>query len=378
MQINEERLAREFTTLCEIDSPSGREGRVAEYLKNVFRGLEPELLEEDDTAAATGADCGNLLVRFAGTLDLEPVFFNCHMDTVGPAEGVRVARQGRTFSSAGDTVLGADDKAGIAALIEVMRCCREQKIDHGPVEFLFTTSEETGLRGAKAFDPKRLRAKRGYALDTTGIDHVIVGAPAANRFTFEVHGIPAHAGLAPEQGISAIQLAARAIATLRLGRLDPESTANIGTIQGGSATNIIPALATVEGEVRSHSEAKLAAFTEEMVQAFKKAVEDFGDPSGQAKGRPRLACTIREDYPLMRVGLEEPVNRRVDLAARSLGREIRFQVAGGGSDANIFNSRGLSCVIVGTGMNKVHTTEETVELDDMVRCAELVGRILTG
>jgi len=177
MAIDHERLAAVFTTLCEIDSPSKREGRVAAYLTSVFTDMGAEV-HEDDSASITGSDCGNLFVRFPdGGLDKEPVFLNCHMDTVLPADGVRVKRQGDIFSSVGDTVLGSDDKAGIAALIEVMRTLQEKNIPYAPVEYVFTTCEEIGLLGVKALDPSSIKAKIGYALDSPGINRVIIGAP---------------------------------------------------------------------------------------------------------------------------------------------------------------------------------------------------------
>jgi len=377
-EINPERLADLFTTLCEIDSPSRKEGRMAAELTKIFSGMGATVLE-DDSAPRTGSECGNLLVRFPdGGLDLAPVFFNCHLDTVQPGIGVKVVRRGDTFASKGDTVLGADDKSGIAVLIEVMRTLQENRAAHGPVEFIFTTCEETGLQGAKAFDPGQLRAKMGYALDTTATNRVIIGAPAANRFVVEIAGVSAHAGLNPEQGVNAIQLASRAIAELHLGRLDEESTANIGLIAGGTATNIVPDLVKIHGEIRSHSDAKLFAHTEEFKETFYQVIDDWTDPSGRAAGKPAVSMTVTPEYPAMRLAMDAKVLARVRNAAAGLpGAALEFVVAGGGSDANIFTSRGLDCAIIGTGMTKVHTVEETIHLQDMCRCAELVLKILT-
>ncbi|MCF6289513.1 MAG: M20/M25/M40 family metallo-hydrolase [Desulfobacterales bacterium] len=373
MVINKERLADLFTTLCEIDSPSGKEGTLAAYLTTLFTEMGASVFE-DDSAPVTGSDCGNLLVRFVdGGLDLEPVFFNCHLDTVQPGEGVAVVREGDRFSSRGETVLGADDKSGIAVLIEVIRALRENKIPHGPVEFIFTTGEEIGLLGVKALDCSRLIAKMGYALDTTETNSVIIGAPAANRYTAEICGVSAHAGLNPEQGINAIQLAARAVAELHLGRIDRESTANVGLIKGGVATNIIPGKAVVMGEIRSHSEATLNALTEEVKETFYQVVDDWSGHCDKAAGKSGVAVTVVQEYPVMKLARDAPVIQR---AARA-GRDLAFRTAGGGSDANILTSKGYDCAIIGTGMTKVHTTDETIELADMIRCAGLVMGILT-
>ena len=377
MGINQERLASLFTTLCEIDSPSKQEGRVAAYLKSVFAEMGAAV-SEDDSAKQTGSDRGNLFVRFPdGGLDKEPVFFNCHMDTVLPAVGVKVKRKGEVFTSAGNTVLGSDDKAGIAALIEVMRTLQEKNIPYGPVEYIFTTCEEVGLMGAKILNPSSIKAKIGYALDSSGINRVVVGAPAANRITAKIKGVAAHAGLSPEKGISAIHLAARAIARLKLGRLDPESTANIGLIEGGTATNIIPESVVVHGEVRSHTLSKLEEHMQNIQDVFQDEVDNWRDPESIVDGKPSLDFKVIEDYPVMKLDKNSTVIKRVAKAATTLDAELDYVVAGGGSDANIFNSFGIQCAILSTGMEKVHSTQETIKLSDMTLTAELVMAILT-
>jgi len=376
MKINRERLASVFTTLCEIDSPSKQEGRVAVYLKALFTEMGAEVFE-DDSASRTGSDCGNLFIRFPESgLAKEPVFFNCHMDTVLPAIGVKVKRVGEVFTSAGDTVLGSDDKAGIAALIEVMRTLQEKNIPHGPVEYIFTTCEEVGLLGVKALDPSLIKAKIGYALDSSGINRVVIGAPAANRITAEVKGLASHAGLSPEKGISAIQLAARAIARLKLGRLDPESTANIGVIEGGTASNIIPESALVQGEVRSHNVKLLQEHTAHIRSTFEEEIATWSDPEGVVEGRPSLDFTAVDDFPILKLDRDSAVIKRVEAAAALIDRELHYVVAGGGSDANIFNGYGLQCAILSTGMDKVHSTRETIKLSDMALTADLIMAIL--
>jgi tripeptide aminopeptidase len=331
------------------------------------------------------------------------------MDTVEPGCGVKVLRNGNIFTSLGDTVLGSDDKSGIAALIELIQILRENKIDHGPIELLFTTCEEIGLLGAKALDRTQLSARYGYALDSTGIDRIITGAPAANKLKIEVHGIAAHAGLHPEQGISALCLTASAIADLRLGRLDEESTANFGLIHGGVATNIIPDHITIEGEVRSHSLQKLAAHTEEIKRTFQQVIECWPLPPSLAPSAlehpcpsplppslaptalghpcpsplspslaptPSVTINVQLEYPAMRLELSDPVLVRVKQAGINLGRNLEFQIAGGGSDANILNSFGLPTAIIATGMDKVHTTEECLDLKDLISLTELLFAIV--
>lgn len=373
--IHRERLARTFINLCEIDSPSRSERRVADYLKGLFEELGADAVMEDNSQEQTGADCGNLIVRFTGNVVKEPIFFACHMDTVEPGVGVKVLRSGDIFTSRGNTILGGDDKSGITAVIELIRVVKESNMDHGPIEILLTTCEEIGLLGAKHFDHRLLHAKSGYALDSSGIDKVIVGAPAANHLKIEVYGIAAHAGLNPEQGVSALCLAARAIADLRLGRLDEQSTANFGLIQGGVATNIVPDLITIEGEVRSHSPEKLDAYTREIESTFQNVVKGWSAQIDGAK-LPSVEVSVAKDYPVMRLDDEDQVIKRVKDAAKILDREIDFQVAGGGSDANIFNSYGLQTAIIATGMTKVHTVDESLDLNDLYSLAELLLAIV--
>lgn len=382
MNINSERLAQVFTAMCAIDSPSGEEARLARFLKDLFAVEFPEtVITEDDSAKATGSDSNNLVIHFSGDLHGEPIFFNCHLDTVEPARGVKVVRDGARFFSAGETILGGDDKAGIAILIEAIRALKQARLSHLPFDLVFTTCEEIGLRGAKALDISLLRAREGYALDSSGVDLLIVGAPAANHFHFTVTGAAAHAGLHPERGINAIQLAARCLADLPLGRLDEESTANIGRITGGKATNIIPDTALVEGEVRSHSPEKLAAFSQQIKEMVQATIDHWSPAPGAQLGpgvRPRLDFHLTQEYPAMHIDRNASVLQRVDRAAARLQREIRYERAGGGSDANIFNGKGLQTAIIGIGMDHVHSTEESIDLRDMERTAELVSALLTS
>lgn len=381
MNINPERLAQVFTAMCTIDSPSKEEARLARFLKDLFALEFPEaIILEDNSSGVTGSDSNNIVIHFPGDLPGEPIFFNCHLDTVEPARGVVVVRDGSRFSSAGDTVLGGDDKAGIAILIEAIRAIKEIQLAHLRFDLVFTTCEEVGLRGAKALDISLLRAKEGYALDSTGVDLLIIGAPAANHFHFTITGAAAHAGLHPERGINAIQLAARCLADLPLGRLDEESTANIGRITGGKATNIIPENALVEGEVRSHSMEKLADFSRQIKDTVQATIDNWTPTPGAQLGvgvHPRVDFQLTLEYPAMQIERTASVLQRVDKAAARLKREIRYERAGGGSDANIFNGKGLQTAIIGIGMDHVHSTDESIDLQDMVRTAELVASLLT-
>lgn len=370
--INRERLAKTFTTLCEISSPSRKEGNISAFLKTCFEKLGADEIIEDDSQNKTGAECGNLIIRFNGNSEKEGLFLSCHMDTVEPGNNVRVVRTGDIFTSKNDTILGGDDKTGIAGIIELIHVIKEHALKHGLIEIVLTTCEEVGLLGAKALDYKMLQAPYGYALDSTGINTVIVGAPAANKLRIEVHGTAAHAGLSPEKGVNAIQIAANAINRLKLGRIDHETTANIGLIEAGVATNIVPPLAVVRGEVRSHDMAKLSKHTEKIENAFTDAVKEYQPQSSEPVKPPSVTVEIEAEYPAMKLDEDSPVLQRLYRAEKATGKKLRYIIAGGGSDANIINNHGLPTAIIATGMNKVHTVDEQCDLNDLVSLTELL------
>ncbi len=378
VEINRERLAATFTELCQISSPSRREGAIAAYLKQAFTDLGADAIYEDDSAGRTGSESGNLIVRFNGSRpDLEGLFFSCHMDTVEPGIGVEVVRTGDIFTSKGDTILGGDDKTGIAAVLELMALLKENNTSHPTLEVVITTCEEIGLLGAKNLEYQKLQTKYGYALDSTGNNHVVIGAPAANKIKVEIKGMAAHAGLCPEAGINALALAAQALTMIRMGRLDEESTCNFGMIQGGVATNIIPELVVLRGEVRSHSREKLVRYTEEIFKTFQKIVADWQGNPATGDHRPSVAIDIVDDYPPLALAEDAPVLLRIKKAAGACCKELHYIVAGGGSDANIFNGVGLPTAIVASGMNKVHTVNEQLDLNDLVNLTELLFALAT-
>jgi tripeptide aminopeptidase len=298
------------------------------------------------------------------------------MDTVEPGGEVVPVLEDGVFTSASGTILGADDKAGIAELIEALEVVREQGIARGPVEVVVTIAEEIGLVGAKHLDYSLLRARHGFALDTTGMGHMVLRAPGANRLRVEILGREAHAGVAPEQGLSAIQTAALALAEMQLGRIDAETTANFGKIEGGVACNIVPGRVFLEGEARSHDPAKLTAQTKHMVACFEHAAERMARTIGGVTVRPQLQIDVQPDYPRMAVAEDAPVVRLALAAAAAAGQQLAIKLGGGGSDANIFNAHGIETIILATGMRDVHSPKESVAVDDMVKVAELLVEVI--
>lgn len=365
--INEKRLFNEFIRLAELSSPSFKEREVADYLKERFQSLGLTV-EEDETAAKIGGSTGNLLARLPGDENLQTLFFSCHMDTVTPGEGVEVLFEDGIFRSKGDTILGGDDKAGIAAILEVLEMIHEGDQPHGPLEILVTVGEEQGLLGSKNFDTSKLKSRAGYILDSTGAPGtIIIAAPAQNVFHVTVRGKAAHAGFEPERGVNAIRIASEVISKLRLGRIDEETTSNIGIIKGGKATNIVPDAVFVEGEARSLDRGKLDAITEDITREFERINEIPG-----ASSKMQMVF----EYPEYRLDPEGPVVKFAARAVERVGLEVKIETSGGGSDANIFNAAGLAIANLGVGMQNAHTTDEILESRDLTDIVRVLSEMV--
>jgi tripeptide aminopeptidase len=345
-----EALVREFVTLCEIESPSRRERRVADHVAGELRGLGLEVTEDQSTAA-TGADAGNLLATIPGPEGSRTILLCAHLDTVPHDEPVRVVERNGGFENENAEILGADNKAAVAVLLAVAR----RLVGDGPpvgVELVFTACEERGLAGAKAFDRDLLRAEFGFVLDhATPIGELIVAAPTFYRLEAAFRGQPAHAGLRPEAGRNAITAAARAIGSLELGWLDPETTANVGRIEGGTATNVVAERCLVELEARSVDHSRATDVAQGMVDAITEAAAD---------AECDVETVVEEQFRGYRTPRSSP---HVVVAARALealGIEPSYVASGGGSDANVFEERGLPCLNVANGTERNHQPDERV------------------
>ncbi|MGD9974620.1 MAG: M20/M25/M40 family metallo-hydrolase, partial [Desulfatirhabdiaceae bacterium] len=365
--INSNRLANTFQSLVQIDSVSRNEAQICQELQSILKSLGAST-RVDNSQQDTGSNTGNLVARFSGNVQTAPLLLNAHMDTVEPGNGVKPVFQNGVFKSDGTTILGADDKSAIAILLEVLTVIQENQLPHGPLEVVLTVCEEIGLLGAKHLDMSLITATYGYALDATDTRGVITRAPGANKLEFVVHGKDAHAGAAPDKGINAILIAAKAIAALKLGRIDHETTCNIGIIQGGIATNIVPPRVSVKGEVRSHDPFKLKDITRFMTAAFEDAVKHY-IPVTEDVGRPSLETHIESDFVGTHIPDDHPVVSLAMNAARNLGQPMVTKITGGGADANVFFERGIMTGVLGTGMRDMHTVRESIELSDMVTAA---------
>lgn len=355
--INETRLLETFLDLVRIDSPSGEEAAIAQELEKRLSDLG--LTVELDAM-------NNVVAKLPG--QGAPLMLAAHMDTVMPGRSVKpVVKDGIVYSD-GTTILGADDKSGIAVILELLQTIVERELPHPPLEVVITVQEETGLMGAKGLDKDRLQAKMGISLDCGhSPGTIVVSAPSHNFVSAVIHGKAAHAGAEPEQGINAIAVAAQALVDMPLGRIDPETTANIGLIKGGTARNIVPDHVELVGEARSRQLAKLEAQTARMVNALEEAAQRYGATVDVDVTRAYDGYTLTEAAPVV---------SQLMSACRAVGLESALVPSGGGSDVNIYNAHGMQVVNLSTGIYQPHSTEEHIAVADMVTCAEIVLKFI--
>jgi len=352
--IRQERLLDTFLELVRIDSPSSEEAAISALLAERLRLLEMDVCVDR---------ARNVLGRWHGTG--EPLLLSAHMDTVVPGKQVKPEVIDGVVHSDGTTILGADDKSGVAVILEVLAALREEGL-MPTVEVAFSVGEEAGLLGAKAMDTGWFQARQALVLDGGGpLNNLYNAAPASDKMHAVIHGRAAHAGVNPEDGINAIVVASHALVKMRLGRIDYETTANIGRQRGGRAVNIVPDIVELWGEARSHDRSKLDTQIASMRTALEEAVASHPGASLEVK--------VERSYEAYRLPPTAPIIQRVAVALEAMGEEPpMLQASGGGSDANILNQGGIAAIPISTGMQAVHTTSEFIAVVDMVRCAELV------
>ena len=360
------RVLETFLDLVRIEGPSYREAAVADYCERALAQIGCSV-RRDDTAAVTGSDTGNLVAVLPATAGCEgAVVLSAHLDTVKPCHGVEPVINDGIVRSAGDTVLGADDRAGIAAIIEAVRSAAASDEPHPEVVVVLTVCEEESLVGATAFDASTLPdGAFCYVLDAGGAPGTaIVGAPCHYEFTATFHGRASHAGAAPEAGVSAIRMAADAVANMPLGRIDEITTANVGMIEGGTAVNVVAECCAIKGECRSIERSRAEQLRAAIDQACRQAAERAG-------GAVELSWHL--DYEATNYAPDDPIVRSVERAARSCGLEFRSENSGGGADANALATKGVAAITLAIGMTNYHALDEHIavrDLEDTARLAE--------
>ncbi|MFP7493717.1 M20/M25/M40 family metallo-hydrolase [Terribacillus saccharophilus] len=368
ININEKRLVDEFFELVQVDSETGNEKEIAEVLKRKFTALGVQV-QEDDSMTKTGHGANNLVCTWKGNVEAaETIYFTSHMDTVVPGQGIKPQIKDGYITSDGTTILGADDKAGLAAIFETIKVYNEQELAHGTVQFVITAGEEAGLVGSRALDPSLLSAKFGYAIDSDGpVGDIVVAAPTRASVIAKVFGKTAHAGVAPEKGISAITVAAKAISKMPLGRIDEETTANIGRFAGGKQTNIVCDYVEILAEARSLQASKMEAQVQKMKRAFEQTAESMG---------AHAEVEIKVEYPGYKQQAGDRVVEIARTAAKAIGRDSKLTRSGGGSDANVIAGFGIPTVNLSVGYEEIHTTNERIPVGELVKTAEMVAAII--
>lgn len=370
--ISRERMTEHVIDIIKIDSHSKKEKQVALHLEKDMKDLGAECFY-DNAGEKVGGEVGNLIVRLKGNKSgIPPFFLSSHMDTVAPGEGIKPQIVDGVMKSDGTTILGSDDKSGVSIIVETLRTLKENDIPHGDIEVAFTICEEIGLLGAKYIDIKKFKSKYGIVLDSSTPKRLVLKCPSSDKIFVKIHGLEAHAGLCPENGINAVKIASNAISRMKLGRIDDITTANIGYFKGGIATNIVPNLVEIKAEARSHDKKKLDKQVEEMCNCFYEAAKESKITVDGKVFQASCEIDIERIYENMDVSPDAEITKLVDRAANNLNHEIEHHTSGGGCDANYFNNMGIECVNLGTGMYELHTVNEHLVLDEFYRSAEIV------
>lgn len=365
--VNEERLITEFMELVQIDSETGNEEVIQRVLKEKFKALGVKV-EEDQAKEKTGHGANNLICTLEGNTDGDVIYFTSHMDTVVPGQSIKPSVKEDYIVSDGSTILGSDDKTGLAAILETLKVIKENNLQHGTLQFIITVGEESGLVGAKALDDSLIKAEYGFALDSDGpVGNIITAAPTQAKVIARIYGKTAHAGVAPEKGVSAITIAAKSIAKMPLGRIDEETTANIGRFEGGKQTNIVCDYVEIIAEARSLVTEKMEQQVEKMKKAFEETAAEMG---GNAE------VDVKIMYPGFKFGDGDHVVEIAKKAAKAIGRTPELHHSGGGSDANVIAGFNIPTVNLAVGYEEIHTTNERQSIPELVKTAEMILAII--
>ncbi|OFM07169.1 MULTISPECIES: M20/M25/M40 family metallo-hydrolase [Staphylococcus] len=368
--INSQRLLETFLELVQINSETGHEEVIQPILKKKFEELGLNVTE-DHASEKSWLGANNLICTFPATSakeDVSKIYFTSHMDTVVPGINIKpqIKEDGYIYSD-GSTILGADDKAGLAAIIETIQYLNENEIPHGQIQFIITVGEESGLKGVKELDSTYIDAEFGYAVDASQpVGTTVVGAPTQMVINTTILGKTAHAST-PSEGISAINIAAKAISRMKLGQIDDYTTANIGKFHGGSATNIVADEVVLEAEARSHDNQSIEQQVIHMKETFETTAQELG---GEAK------VIIEKSYPGFKLENDDKVTQFAINSARELGLAGDTVIAGGGSDGSIINTFGIPTVILGVGYEHIHTTSERISVNSLNQLAKQIVKII--
>ncbi|MBR4682304.1 MAG: M20/M25/M40 family metallo-hydrolase [Elusimicrobiaceae bacterium] len=378
MKLNSKRLLDTFVQLVQIDSESFTEKKIQEFVSKELKKIGCRVMVDKAGSKFDTNARGNVLGFLPGTVASQPFVLVAHLDTVRPGRGVKPQVKKDCVTSDGTTILGADDKAGVAIILEVLRVLQEQKIPHPPVEVLFTLCEERGMYGSKNLDYRKLKGREGLILDNEEVGELLIQGPRVNDIKVEVIGLAAHAGVCPEKGISALEVAAYALSHIKLGRIDKETVANFGVVQGGQVTNIVMDRCTLLGEARSLSDRKLDIQTAQMKRAFEQAVKHFTRRIDGRVCKPKINFSVSTRYAAVCVSKSHPIVSSVLAAAKRLHLPLRLASSGGGCDANVLSGLGFTLPNLGVGVRDCHTVKEKLILKEFYAAFELVLSTVTA
>ncbi len=371
IKINEKRLLDTFLKLVTIDSESYNEGAVHKHLLAELKKMGCTVFV-DKAGKKIGSNApGNIIAFLKGTRAGKPFLLSTHMDTVKPGKGIKPQVKGGRVTSDGTTILGADDKAGVAVVLEVLRTLKEQKPDCGPVQALFTLNEENGMGGAKNMDYSKIKGRDGLILDNESVSELLIQGPEVCDFKVTIQGAAAHAGVCPEKGISALEVAAKALSMMKLGRIDKDTVCNFGVVNGGEVTNVVMPLLTMKGEVRSLYSKKLQKQIKHMKDCFAKAAKAFTKRVGGKTIKPVITIETPQRYGALYVPKTAPAVKLVMAAAKKYGVKMVAGPSGGGCDANVMCQHGLVMPNMGVGCQNCHTTQEYLDLKEFYQAAAI-------
>ena len=372
MKINYDRMMKQFIEMTKIDAPSNKELPMQKYMERELKKLGGKVYVDNAGSKYQTTAKGNVMARFEGTVKSKPFILGAHLDTVEPCKNVKASIKNGKVVTDGTTVLGADDRAGLAIILEVIRTLKESKEKYPPIEVACTLCEEDGMYGAKYFDASFLKGKEGLILDDEFPEELIVNAPKAYIFEIKITGKAAHAGVCPEKGISALEVAAKAISMMKLGRIDKLTVANLGIVHGGTGTNIVMPEIYLKGEARSRNLPALEKQVKHMKDVFKKVEKMFTKKVDGKIIKPVIEFKQELKYPLLDISTKLPLIKYILECAKANKIKMETKSCGGGFDSNILSSKGLLMPIIGIGYHDNHTVKEWLDIKTFNKTADLV------
>jgi tripeptide aminopeptidase len=371
-KINYKRMLDTFLELTKVESPSFEEGAMQAAAEKKLKELGCKVTIDNAGKTFKTTAKGNVIASYPGKIKSAPFVLAAHLDTVKPCKGIKAKVTAGKVTSDGATILGADDRAGVAMIFEILKVLKESKVEHPPVEILFTLCEEAGMYGAKGLDIKKLKGREGLILDSNDNNTLVVNAPEAGVIDVEITGLAAHAGVEPEKGISALEVAAYALSIMKIGRIDPLTVANFGVARGGESTNVVMPNLTLQGEARSRDLAKLKKEVKHIQDCFKKAEKKFTKKVDGKTVKPVIKVTVTQKSPILNIKPDSALIKHIIAQGKKHGVNIKTSSSGGGYDANVLSGKGLLSPIIGIGYRAPHTLKEWLDINMYNQTADIV------